>query len=161
MSSMLHNKRFLNILGLGVSILITFGVAAFASLFKPGEWYLTLTKPTWTPPGWIFGPVWGILYLSMSVSVWLIWKQRKTQIVKIPLTLYIVQLTLNGLWSWLFFGQQLIGIALIDILLLAAIIAVTIVFFRKISKTAGLLLMPYLLWVCFATALNFEIWRIN
>ena len=158
---MTANRRLINILGLAFFVLLTFGVAAIASQFKPGEWYLSLVKPGWTPPGWVFGPVWGILYLAMSISAWIVWLQRSVKEIFIPLGLYMIQLLLNGLWSWLFFGQQLIGTALIDIVLLLAMIAITIIYFRRISKTAGILLLPYFLWVCFATALNFQIWRIN
>jgi benzodiazapine receptor len=155
------NNRLLNIIGLGFWILLTFSVAAIASQFKPGEWYMILVKPTWTPPGWLFGPVWGILYLAMSISAWLIWRQRVKLKVHLPLGFYLIQLLLNGLWSWIFFGQRLIGIALIDIVVLWVMIAITIVCFWRISRTASILLMPYLLWVSFAAALNFQIWRMN
>ncbi len=155
------SNRFKDIIGLVFWTILTFSVAAFASQFEPDEWYTILNKPSWTPPGWLFGPVWGILYLSMSISAWLIWRQRNVQNVKSPLILYIIQLIINGLWSYIFFMQHHIGMALIDVLLLAALISMIIFRFRQISKIAGFLFIPYLLWVCFATALNFEIWRIN
>ena len=157
----LTNKRLTDIIGLIFWVILTFCVAAFASQFKPGIWYSTLAKPSWTPPGYLFGPVWGILYLAMSISAWLVWRRRSGKRTFLPLGFYLLQLFLNGLWSWLFFGQKLIGFALIDIALLSVMIAITILYFSKISKTASILLMPYLIWVCFATALNFQIWRIN
>jgi translocator protein len=155
------SNRFAYVIGLGFWILLTFAIAAFASQFEPDEWYTIINKPSWTPPGWLFGPVWGILYLLMSISAWLIWNQRNVHNVKLPLILYTIQLIINGLWSYIFFEQHKIGIALIDVLLLAALISMIIFRFRQISKIAGILFIPYLLWVCFATALNFEIWRIN
>jgi len=150
-----------NVLGLLFWILLTFGVAAFASQFEPGEWYTRLAKPSWTPPGWVFGPVWGILYMAMSVSAWLVWRQRKVQKTIVPLGLYIGQLALNGLWSWLFFGRHLIGTALIDLLVLLAAVAAATVVFRRISAIAAMLLIPYLLWLFFAAVLNLQIWRMN
>jgi tryptophan-rich sensory protein len=141
--------------------MLTFSVAAFASQFEPGEWYISIAKPTWTPPGWLFGPVWAILYLSMSVSVWLVWRERSQTGVLLPLGAYLVQLLVNGLWSWVFFGLRMIGLALIDLLVLLLLIAVTFSLFLGIRRAAGVLLIPYLLWVCFAGALNFQIWRMN
>jgi tryptophan-rich sensory protein len=155
------HKRTTDLVGLAFWIVITFGVAAFASQFEPGGWYRTIAKPYWTPPGWLFGPVWGMLYLAMSISAWLVWRQRLTFKAGVPLTLYLVQLALNGLWSWLFFGRQLIGTALIDLIVLVLLIALTTAMFMRIRRAAGIMMIAYLLWVSFATALNFQIWRIN
>ena len=155
------DKLLPDILGLIFWIVITFGVAAFASQFMPGDWYTTLKKPTWTPPGWIFGPVWGLLYLAMSLSAWLIWRERLRRRVFLPLGFYGIQLFINGLWSWLFFGKQLIGGALVDIVLLVIALTITIVVFYRTKRLSGILLIPYLIWVLFATALNFQIWRLN
>lgn len=155
------NRRTADLLGLGFWIVLTFGVAAFASQFEPGEWYRTIAKPAWTPPGWLFGPVWGMLYLGMSLSAWLIWRLRSAVKVSLPLALYLVQLFLNGLWSWLFFGRQMIGTALIDLIVLVLLIAITTAMFTRIRKAAGIIMLVYLLWVSFATALNFQIWRMN
>lgn len=155
------DRRTTDLLGLAFWIVLTLSVAALASHFEPGAWYTTIAKPVWTPPGWLFGPVWGILYLGMSVSAWLIWRQRFHRNVMTPLGFYLAQLFANGLWSWLFFGSQLIGSALIDLLVLVLLIVVTLVLFMKIDRKAGYLLVPYLLWVCFATALNYQIWRMN
>jgi benzodiazapine receptor len=155
------NKRTTDLVGLAFWIVLTFGVAAFASQFEPGEWYQTIAKPSWTPPGWLFGPVWGLLYLAMSVSAWLIWRQRSTVKVSLPLALYLVQLFLNGLWSWLFFGHQMIGTALVDIIVLTLLIALTAMMFFRIRKAAGIMMLAYFLWVSFATSLNLQIWRLN
>ena len=155
------NKRIFDLLGLLFWIILTFSVATFASQFEPGDWYARIAKPTWTPPGWLFGPVWGILYLSMSVSAWLVWRQRSKTAVAVPLIFYLTQLVINGMWSWIFFGRQWIGLALIDLVVLVILVAITVALFRKVQKTAGLLLLPYLLWISFAAALNFQIWRLN
>lgn len=155
------NRHVRDIAGLAFWILITFAVAAFGSLFEPGEWYRSLAKPTWTPPGWVFGPVWGILYLAMSVAAWTIWRRSPEDHTRFPLLFYLGQLLLNGLWSWFFFGQQRIGPALVDLLLLVVIVAITVVLFMRVSRLAGALLVPYLLWASFAAALNFQIWRLN
>lgn len=147
--------------GLAFWIVLTFGVAAIGSQFEPGDWYRTIAKPTWTPPGWVFGPVWGMLYLAMSISAWLIWRQRAIVRVTAPLALYFAQLAANGLWSWLFFGRQLIGAALVDLLVLLLLLVQMTVMFMRIRKAAGIMMVAYLLWVSFATALNFQIWRLN
>ena len=157
----LTSDRSKDLLGLAFWIVLTFSVAAFGSQFQPGEWYTNIAKPSWTPPGWLFGPVWGLLYLSMSVSAWLVWRKRSTSEALLSLALYLLQLLLNGLWSWLFFGRQWIGSALIDLVALVILVAITVVMFLRVHKTAGLLLLPYLLWICFAAALNFQIWRMN
>ncbi|MDH4157913.1 MAG: tryptophan-rich sensory protein [candidate division Zixibacteria bacterium] len=155
------SKRILDLLGLAFWLVLTFGVAAFASQFEPGEWYTYLAKPSWTPPGWLFGPVWGILYLSMSLSAWLIWRQRSRRAVGLPLGFYLIQLAANGLWSWLFFGRQWIGLALVDLVILVCVVAITAAMFLRVRKIAGIMMLPYLLWICFAAALNFQIWRLN
>ena len=157
----LTSERSKDLLGLAFWIVLTFSVAAFASQFEPSEWYRNIAKPTWTPPGWLFGPVWGILYISMSVSAWLVWRQQSKSAVSLPLGLYLVHLAVNGLWSWMFFGRQWIGLALIDLVALVILVAITTAMFLRIERTAGFLLIPYLLWVSFAAALNFQIWRMN
>jgi len=155
------NKRLFDLLGLAFWVALIFSVAAFASQFEPGDWYAHIAKPTWTPPGWLFGPVWGMLYLLMGVSAWLVWRQRYNRSVSFPLACYLLQLAANGLWSWLFFGRQWIGLALIDLIVLVILVAITAAMFRRVHRSAGYMLLPYLLWVSFATALNFQIWRMN
>ena len=157
----LTSEGSINLLGLAFWVAVTFGVAALASQFEPGEWYTSIAKPSWTPPGSIFGPVWGILYLCMSVSAWLVWRHRHRTTVARPLAFYFAQLALNGMWSWFFFGRQWAGLALINLIVLVILVAITVVLFLRVSKAAGFLLIPYLLWISFAAALNFQIWRMN
>lgn len=125
------------------------------------DWYVTLEKPTWTPPGWVFGPVWTFLYLSMAVAGWLVWEQRTKPNARPALIVYGVQLALNALWSGLFFGLQNPLAGFVEILFLWCAILVTLLMFWRIRRAAGLLFVPYLIWVSYATALNFAIWRLN
>jgi len=152
---------FRDIVGLVFWLLLTFMVATWAAQNNPGPWYQTLTKPDWTPPGWIFGPVWTLLYTAMAVAAWLIWRSFGFRRSVLPLGSYLLQLILNGLWSWFFFGRQMIGLAFVDILLLWAMIAVTMMLFWKRKRAAGVLFVPYLLWVTFASVLNWKIWLMN
>lgn len=149
------------VLGLVVSLAICYGAAAVGAQFMPGEWYEGLSKPTWTPPGWLFAPVWTALYGMMAVAAWLVWKRRGEAGVRWALLLFAVQLSLNGMWSWLFFGLESPGIAMVDIVALWVAILGTIIAFRRLSRVAATLLVPYLAWVSFAAALNFAIWRLN
>lgn len=150
-----------DLLGLAVWVVLTFGVAAFASQFEPGEWYTNLAKPAWTPPGWLFGPVWGTLYFAMSIAAWFVWRERHTTVVTLPLAFYLMQLVVNGLWSWLFFGNRWIGLASVNLIVLVILVAITAAMFLKVRKAAALMLIPYLLWISYASALNFQIWRMN
>ena len=137
---------------------LTFAAALFGAQFKPGEWYVALAKPTWTPPSWVFGPVWTLLYIMIAVAGWMVWRQRG---FGPALVVWSVGLVLNALWSWLFFGQRLIGMALVDIVALWLTIVAFIAAAYPVSRTASFLFVPYLAWVSFATALNFAIWRLN
>ena len=125
------------------------------------DWYASLRKPTWTPPNWIFGPVWSVLYVSMAVAAWVVWRKRQSVAVVVPLSLFMVQLALNLGWSVVFFGLQNPDGACIEIVLLWAAIVATLVAFWRVTATAGWLLVPYLGWVTFAVALNFAIWQLN
>lgn len=129
--------------------------------FAPGEWYVALAKPAWTPPGWVFAPVWTFLYILMAVAAWLVSRSGEFRRRRLPLTLFGLQLVCNGLWSWLFFGLQRPGLALLDLVLLWLVLLPTTTLFRKTRPLAGYLMWPYLAWVTFAAALNFEIWRLN
>jgi tryptophan-rich sensory protein len=151
-------------IGLAVFVLVCFGAAGLGGIVTTPNiptWYAGLVKPAWTPPGWVFGPVWFVLYLSMAVAAWLVWRQGGLQAARVPLGLFAVQLALNAAWSWLFFGLRDPGLALIDVILLwSAICATTITFWHR-SWIAGVLFVPYLAWVSFAAVLNFAIWRLN
>ncbi len=150
-------------LGLLGWLLLTFIAAALgaAASADAGAFYAQLVRPSWAPPGWLFGPVWSILYALMAVSAWLVWRARGFARARTALTLFVVQLAANALWSWLFFVWREGGLALADVLMLWILIAATIVWFQRVSTLAGVLLYPYLAWVSFASALTFAVWRLN
>jgi len=148
-------------LGLAGWLVLCFAAASLGGFFMPGEWYETLKKPSWNPPGWLFGPVWTALYTMMAIAAWLVWKRGGFAVQRRPLTLFLVQLALNAAWTPLFFGLHWIGVAFADIALLCLAIAATIATFRPVSRTAMWLLVPYLAWVSFAAVLNFTLWRLN
>jgi benzodiazapine receptor len=129
----------------------------------PGDWYASLAKPAWTPPTWVFGPAWTILYAMMAVAAWRLWRRlgARPHESRRALVLFAVQLALNLSWTPVFFGMQRPDLALVVILVLWLAIAATIVAAWKACKTAAALLVPYLAWVTFATALNAAIWRLN
>jgi benzodiazapine receptor len=125
-------------------------------------WYASLAKPSFNPPNWIFGPVWTILYILMGVAAYLVYQKGfKRPEVKRALTVFFIQLLLNALWSIVFFGVHMILGALVNIVVLWVMILATILTFRRISKAAAYLLVPYILWVSFATALNFSLYLLN
>jgi len=155
-------RPYRDILGLFTSLIAVAVVATVGALFGPGTWYAQLAKPTWTPPNWLFGPVWTLLYIAMAVAAWLVWRERTGhRRVAVPLVAYTLQLVANGLWSWFFFGHHRIGLALADITLMWVLIAVTIALFWPIRRAAAWLLVPYLAWVSYAGALNWALWRLN
>lgn len=137
------------------------GLGAIATAPEIEDWYQTLEKPVWNPPDNVFGPVWTTLYLLMAFAAWLVYRRDGFRKAAIPLSLFAIQLVLNALWSWIFFGFHQPGWAFGEILVLwLAILATTVAFFRS-STSAGCLLLPYLAWVSFASVLNFAIWRMN
>ena len=144
-----------------ISIVVPFIIAGIGSFFTSssvGTWYVTLVKPVFNPPSWVFGPVWTVLYLLMGISLYMVWIKR----VEIKAMIFFgVQLFLNALWSIIFFGLNNPLYAFIEIILLWFSIVFTIYYFYKIEKTAAYLLIPYLLWVSFAAILNFSIMILN
>ena len=140
---------------------LTFCASATGVFVKTGGWYAELAKPTWNPPSWVFGPVWTALYIMMAVAAWLVWRRGGWKTQRGPLTLYLLQWALNALWTPLFFGLQRPGLAFAEILALTLAIVATLVAFWRVKRVAGILLVPYALWVTFAAALNFAIWRMN
>jgi translocator protein len=126
-----------------------------------GGWYAELIKPSWNPPGWVFGPVWTALYAMMAVAAWLVWLRGGWAVQRRALMLYLLQWVLNALWTPLFFGLHSPGLAFVGIILLVAAVFVTLTAFWRVRRCAGLLLVPYALWVSFAAVLNFAIWRMN
>jgi translocator protein len=139
-------------------------VGAFASV-NAGGFYASLVRPAWAPPGWLFGPVWSVLFLCMAVAAWLVWRCPRDPLARpskaVVLWLFVAQLAANALWSWLFFAWRLGGPAFAEVLLLWLLIACTIGAFWRFSRLASWLLVPYLLWVSFASVLNWTLWRAN
>jgi len=123
--------------------------------------YAGLAQPSWAPPAWLFGPVWSVLYALMAASAWLVWRDRGFAGARTALVLFLVQLSANALWSWLFFAWRQGGLAFAEVVLLCSLIVATIVAFHRISRLAAILLYPYLAWCAFASALTLSIWRLN
>ncbi len=144
-----------------VVVFVVAGAGSTATFDSIPTWYAELTKPPFNPPNFIFGPVWTILYAFMAISLFLIWKGKQTKEAIYARKVFVVQLGLNFLWSFVFFGAHQLGLAVITILALWASILYTILLFKRINKTAANLLVPYLLWVSFATLLNVSIFLLN
>lgn len=125
------------------------------------EWYSGLRKPGWTPPDRVFGPVWSVLYLTMAVAGWLIWRRRTLAGANVALLLFVVQLGLNAIWTGLFFSLRRPGLAFGEITLLWLAIVATVMAFWRLNRAAALLMIPYWLWVSFASILNLVIWMMN
>ena len=158
---MTESRSATQIIALAAWVGICFATAWVGSRFTPGEWYLQLHKPTWTPPGYLFGPVWSFLYLTMGVAAWLVWKRAGFAGASLALTAFFAQLVLNGMWSWLFFGLHRPDLAFAEILVLWGVILATMIGFWRESVMAGVLFLPYLVWVSFASVLNYFIWQMN
>ncbi len=154
-----------NFIKLLVSIIICQMAGIIGTIFTSDSitgWYAGLTKPDFNPPNWIFGPVWILLYLMMGISLFLVWREDlKNAVVKKAFYVFIIQLLFNTSWSIVFFGFQSVTGALIIIIILWLLIIYTILNFLKVSRTSGILLIPYLLWVSFAAILNFFIFKLN
>jgi len=135
---------------------------AFFTVTDEGSWYQQINRPSWNPPGYIFGPVWTTLYILMGIGLYLVWKSDAAPALKRrAITLWGIQMVLNAAWSILFFGMHLIGVALADLILMWVAILLTIFAFARINKTAAWLLVPYISWVSFAGILNATIWVMN
>ena len=152
---------FQSFMELGVFLLICLGAALFGILFELGEWYDHLIKPSWMPPDEVFPWVWSVLYVLMGVAAWLVWQRRELKGALLPLVFFIIQLVLNAAWSWIFFGLKRPDLALVDAGLLWVAVLITMMLFLRQYLFAGVLFVPYLLWVSFAVMLNFSIWRLN
>jgi tryptophan-rich sensory protein len=150
--------------GLVVFLLICLSVNVLATqLTSPylSEWYNELNKPAWTPPNAVFAPVWTALYVTMALAAWLAWHRGRLAPTAPPLLLFFLQLALTALWAAFFFAHQQPGLAFFEILLLWCALLATLVSFWRIERLAGVLLVPALVWVAFAAALNYAIWRMN
>lgn len=156
-------KRKLLYISIGIIVCCVIGfLSSVATQSSVNDWYLTLNKPSFNPPNWIFAPVWTMLYVLMGISVGLVWaKGFYHKWVKTALYHFGIQLLLNGLWSIVFFGLQQPFWALLVILSLLIVLVLTLKWFKVVSRIAAFLLLPYLFWVCFAAFLNYKIWELN
>lgn len=153
-----RSTRLQSIVALTVCLCITFSIAFFGTQFAPDAWYQSIAKPTWNPPNWIFGPVWTVLYTLIAVAAWRVWRKGHA---RIPLTVWILHLVPNALWSYFFFGAKRMDWALVDILVLLIGIVATMALFAQRDRIAAWLMVPYLLWVSFATLLNWTLLSLN
>lgn len=149
--------------GLVVWLVIVFVAAALgaAASVEAPSFYAQLVRPEWAPPARVFGPVWTVLYALMGIAAWLVWRVGGYRRAQVALNLFLAQLVLNTLWSWLFFGWQKGAVAFADIVVLWLLIVATLVAFWRVKPLAGALLIPYLLWVSFAAVLNYSVWQLN
>ena len=144
-------------------LLVSFSAAAIGAVASADAagFYAQLERPPWAPPAWLFAPVWSVLYLMLGVSAWLVWRARGFARARFALSLFLAQLALNALWTWLFFAWRQGALAVGGILVLAVLIVATLASFWRVRPLAGALLLPYLLWVGFAAALSVSVWRAN
>ena len=142
-------------------LLLSFSAAATGFLITDGSWYAELKKPSWSPPGAVFGPVWTALYAMMGFAAWLVWREGGWRVQSKPLTLFLIQWGLNAFWTPLFFGMRRPDLAFADIIALWVAILLTALAFWHVRRVAGALMVPYLAWVSFAAVLNFTLWRMN
>jgi tryptophan-rich sensory protein len=140
-------------------IVIVAAVSLVGAKFRPGIWYAELDKAPWTPPDWLFAPVWAVLYLGIAIAGWLVW--RNSEGVHAALVLWCLQLIANALWSWLFFGRHDVAFALVDIVLLLLLLLAFIAISAPISRLAAWIFVPYAVWVTYATTLNVYAWLRN
>ncbi|MDF2479933.1 MULTISPECIES: TspO/MBR family protein [Stenotrophomonas] len=153
-------RQAVGLLGWAIITFLAAALGARASI-SAADFYASLTLPAWAPPASVFGPVWTVLYALMALAAWLVWRQGGWRAAAPALALYLLQLALNVLWSWLFFGWKQGALAFADIALLLALIVATIVAFHRVRPAAAWLLLPYLAWVTFASALNYAVWQAN
>jgi len=145
-------------------IVVCLGVGFLGSKYTSqsiSDWYSQIKKPAWTPPNWLFAPVWTFLYISMAVAAWLVWRNLGVTGSYASMILFVLQLALNALWSYLFFGLRMPGLAFLDIVALFVAIVLTAMLFWRYVALAGVLMLPYIVWVGYASTLNWAIWRMN
>lgn len=160
MSRISIGKQVAGLVGWFALLLAVAGLGALASVNASG-FYQSLTQPAWAPPASWFGPAWTTLYTLMAIAAWLVWRQAGFRGAPVALTLFLVQLLPNALWSWLFFVWHLGASSFTTVLLLWLLILATLVSFRRVHRFAALMLVPYLLWVSLAVALNYSVWQLN
>jgi len=160
MASLSKARQRAGLIGWQAICFVTSGIGAIASV-NAGSFYGQLVQPSWAPPSKVFGPVWTILYALMGVAAWLVWREGGFRAHRSAMTLFLVQLAVNALWSWLFFAWHRGALSFVDVVLLWLLLVATVVAFWRVSSLAGALLVPYFLWVSFATALNLTVWQRN
>jgi tryptophan-rich sensory protein len=153
-------RQILGLLGWFFVSFAASAVGAVASI-QAKSFYSQLAQPAWAPPPWLFGPVWTVLYALMAIAAWLVWRSGGFRVNRIALSLFLAQLALNALWSWFFFAWHRGALAFADIVLLWVLIVATLVSFWRVRPLAGALLIPYLMWVSFASVLNYYVWQLN
>lgn len=150
-----------------VALLLCLGAVAVTAFVgglgsaSAADFYATMQLPAWAPPGWLFGPVWTLLYILMGVAAWLVWRAAPWPVTRPALLLFAAQLLVNALWSWLFFAWRLGALALADVVLLIVLVALTMVYFYRLRPLAAWLLLPYFAWISFAALLNLAVWQLN
>jgi benzodiazapine receptor len=150
----------LGLVGWVIASLAAGAIGGIASVNAKG-FYAQLERPAWAPPSWLFGPMWTTLYVLMGIAAWLVWRERGWAGARGALLLFVAQLAANALWTWIFFAWRRGGLALGEIVVLAALIVATMAAFARVRPLAGALLVPYLLWTCYAGALTAALWRGN
>jgi tryptophan-rich sensory protein len=154
------NKFLKLMLCLAIPLLVG-SIAGFATTPNIKEWYQYLQKPVFSPPNWIFGPMWTLLYIIMGVGLYLIWESEKNELRTRALKVFFIQLAFNFAWSFIFFEFRLTGVAFFEIILVWISVLAMIITFYPVNKKAALLQIPYILWVTFASALNGAVWYLN
>ena len=144
-------------------LVVTFAAATIGATasVKAAAFYTMLVRPDWAPPSWLFGPVWTVLYALMGIAAWMVWRAAGLRGGRAALGLFVVQLVFNALWSWIFFQWHRGGLAFAEVVVLWCLIVATIAAFGQFSRIAAALMLPYLAWVAFASALTFAVWRLN
>ncbi len=160
-----RNQQIIGLFAWLLLSVVTASIGGAASI-QAAPYYAELIRPEWAPPAWLFGPVWTVLYALMAIAAWLVWRidgfgASGVGRARVALLIFIAQLIANAIWSWLFFYWRDSALAFVDIVLLWLLIAATLVMFWRITPAAGVLLVPYLLWVSFAAALNYSLWQLN
>ena len=157
-----RTKKLFSLLVWYVPVLLVQIISAQVTIGSIDPWYANLVKSAWNPPPWVFGPAWTILYIMMTVAVWIIYHENKSKRQgSIAYSLFFCQLVINGLWSFLFFGAHMVGAALINLGLLIFLVGLTAIHFFRVNSLAGWLLLPYFMWITYAFSLNAAIYWLN
>lgn len=160
MTTTVRGRRLLGLFGWLALVFVAGAIGALASI-SAADFYMHLDRPAWAPPAGLFGPAWTTLYLLMAVAAWLVWRPRGFAGARSALWLFIVQLAFNALWTWVFFEWRRGALAFVVVVVLWLLIAATLVAFWRQQRLAGMLLLPYLAWVSFASALTWSVWQRN